>query len=142
MAQPVVEVKGLREFRRDLRALGDDYRKGLDRELKEAAKPIVEDARERYRIRHPRRGRSKGSQRGIRPGVSARGARVLLGSTRYPYLLGQEFGGHRFPQFPPRAPKPPGGYFFYAAISEGTQDLMEAIGNLVDKANRRHFEGR
>lgn len=140
MAKPVVEVRGLAQFRHGLRALGAEYRKGLDRELREIAKPIVDAAKEGYRQRYPSRGRSRGSQRGIRSGVSARGARVLIGSARYPYLLGQEFGTTgRWPQFPSRNPK---GHFFWPALREGTDDLMEALGSLVDRANRKHFQGR
>ena len=137
MADPLIEVKGLRKFRSDLRAMGTEYRKELDRELKKSVKPIADDAKARYRRAHPKRRGGRGSQRGIRAVAGAGKVRVILGSTRYPYLLGQEFGSFRYRQFPARKK---GGYYFWPAIRSGTNDLFKAIEKVVDKASNQHFE--
>ena len=42
----VVDIQGLGQFRKDLRAMGPEFRKGLDKELKDAAaKPIADEAK-------------------------------------------------------------------------------------------------
>ena len=135
MPQPVVEVRGLAQFRRDLRSLDRKYRAGLDRELKRAAQPIARAARAAYRRIHPRRAGGKGSQRGIRAAGGAAGVRVVLGGSRYPYLLGQEWGG-RQPQFPAPAR---GGYFFWPAIRDGADDVAESVQVVIDRANALDF---
>lgn len=137
MATPHVEVRGLSQFRRDLRKLGREYRAGLDRELKRAAQPIANAAKKTYRTIHPRRRGGKGSQRGIRATAGGGRVRVVLGGSRYPYLLGQEWGGSQ-PQFPEVKR---GGYFFWPAIVDGVDDLTENVERAIDKANALDFEG-
>ena len=102
MAEPFsVRVVGLNRLRRGLRAMSPELRRGLDRELKAVASPIAADAKRRYRKLHPRSRGGKGSQRGIRATAGGGKVRVIIGSARYPYLLGQEWGSHgRYPQFP------------------------------------------
>ena len=137
MPTPVVEVRGLAQFRRDLRKLGREYRAGLDRELKRAATPIAKQAKRTYRRIHPRRRGGRGSQRGIRAAAGGGRVRVILGGSKYPYLLGQEWGG-RQPQFPPATRE---GYFFWPAIRDGADELTERTQAAIDKANALNFEG-
>ena len=140
MAQPyAVEIRGLQSLRRGLRAMAPELRRGLDKELKAAAAPIVAEAKRRYRVEHPRRRGGRGSQRGIRASAGGGKVRVILGSTRYPYLTGQEHGSGRYPQFPRPTKK---GYFFWPAVRDGTKDLVDKVEDIVDRSTRTHFEGR
>ena len=140
MAQPyAVEIRGLQSLRRGLRAMSPELRRGLDKELKAAAAPIVAEAKRRYRAEHPRRRGGRGSQRGIRASAGGGKVRVILGAERYPYLLGQEWGSNRYPQFPRVAKK---GYFFWRAVRDGTEDLVDKVEDIVDRSTRTHFEGR
>ena len=140
MAEPFsVRVVGLNRLRQGLRAMSPELRRGLDRELKRAANPIVADAKREYRRLHPRRRGGRGSQRGIRAQTGGGKVRVLLGSSRYPYLQGQEFGSSRYPQFP-RPNRD--GYFFWPAIRKGSDELIAEVGRVVDRSAATHFEGR
>lgn len=138
MAEPEIKVEGLGKFRSDLAAMGKEYRRGLDRELKAAAQPIVTKAKARYRREHPGRRGGKGSQRGIRASAGGGKVRAILGGRRYPYLLGQEFGSNKYPQFPAWTGKK--GRFFWPEIREGTSDLVKDIEKVIDDATNRHFK--
>ena len=137
---PILTVKGIPELRRDLRKISRESRKALDKALRKAAKPIADDAKLRYRKAHPRRGRTRGSQRGIRATLARGKPAVVLGNARTPYLLGQEWGSSgRYPQFPPRAS---GGHFFWPAVVEGADQVYDDIVEALDEANQRAFPGR
>ena len=137
MAQPyAVEVRGLQSLRRDLRAMGPEFRRGLDNQLKASARPIVDAAKRAYRREHPRRRGGRGSQRGIRASAGGGKVRVILGAERYPYLLGQEWGSNRYPQFPPVKKT---GYFFWQSVRDGTDNLVREVERVVDNSVQRHF---
>ena len=131
-----VKVIGLQKLRRGLRAMSPELRKGLDQELKKAATPIANEAKRNYRRQHPRRRGGRGSQRGIRAQAGGGKVRVVLGSSRYPYLVGQEWGSHQYPQFPPVKRD---GHFFWPAIQAGADDLADEVERIVDQSTRRHF---
>ena len=129
-------------MRKELRKLGREYRKEFDAAMRKVGRPIANQAKLNYRKLHPRRRGGKGSQRGIRSTFSGGAATVLLGSDKYHYLLGQEWGSNRYPQFPPSLPTGWGGSqgnFFWPAIEEGRDQLYEDLLAAVDKANRRAF---
>lgn len=137
--QPVItEVRGLRKLRSDLKEMGSEYRSALDKNLKKAAQPIVQDAKKRYRQEHPRRRGGRGSQRGIRAAAGGGRVRVVLGGGRYPYLLGQEWGSGKYPQFPARSKE---GHFFWPAIRAGADRVTGDVQKALDSANAKHFEG-
>ena len=138
----VVDIQGLGKLRKDLKAMGPEFRKGLDDELKAAVKPIADEAKASYRRIHPKRSGGKGSQRGIRHSASSGRVRVILGGTRYPYLLGQEWGSDRFKFFPPatqRKPPKERGYFFWPAVVAGREELSKRIEAVVDKSISDNF---
>ena len=138
MPPPVdaLRIQGLRRLRRDLAALDKDFRRGLDRALADAVQPIVRAAKQRYRRLYPRRRRSRGSQRAIRGLAGGGRVRVLLGSPRYDYLLGQEWGSRRYPQFPAPTDR---GRFFWPAVVAGRDDAVAQVERAVDGAVTRHF---
>jgi len=133
----ITEVRGLGKLRSDLRKMGTEYRSALDKNLKAAAAPIVADAKRRYRQEHPRQRGGKGSQRGIRAAAGGGRVRVVLGGSRYPYLLGQEWGSSRYPQFPKHSRQ---GHFFWPAIRTGADRVTGDIQKALDDANAKHFE--
>ena len=134
----IKQIKGLDYLRRDLRKLGKEYRSAFDKELKGAVAPIVRDAKLRYRKVYPRRRGGKGSQRGLRGSASGGNPRVILGGNRYRWVLGQEWGSNKYPQFPPPAT---GGTFFWPSVVEGAGDATDNILKAVDRANARAFPG-
>lgn len=134
----VIEVEGLNAFRRDLRKMGPEYRKELDRVLRDAATPIAAEAKREYRSRHPRSRRGRGSQRGIRATASGGKARIILSLSKYPWLIGQEFGSHgRWPQFP--SPWNMVGRFLWPSIRRGTAKAMKQIDAGLDEISKKYF---
>ena len=139
-ANLTIRTTGLVEMRKAMRNLGREYRRAFDRELRRIGRPIADDAKRRYRARYPRRRGGRGSQRGIRSSARRGSSTVSLGSARYPYLLGQEWGSNRYPQFPERRTD---GHFFWPAIEQGGDEVYDRLLTLVDQANRLAFpEGR
>ena len=143
-AGTAVEVRGYRKFRRDIRRMGKEAKRDLDRTMRGLAAPIAEDARRRYRRLHPRgRGRSKQSTRAIRARSTARGSAVLLGSRQKPWLQGQEFGSNQLQRFYPRSPNAPGGgsmgWFFYPAIRAGADEAVRLGDDVFRDLARRYF---
>ena len=119
-----------------MKKLGKEQQKILREELKASVGPIVGGAERRYRRIYPAQSGSRRSRRGIRGGSSARGVAVLLGSKRYPYLIGQEWGSGRFKQFPVWDR---GGRFYWPAIQKGLDGATKKMQTAIDRANRRAF---
>ena len=145
MTKPLMRVEGLQAFQRDLLTMGKEVNRAVDRDVRAAAKPIVRRGRKTYRQLHPPSSRSnKKSHLGLRTGVRGARVSVRLGSTGRPYLLGQEFGSSRFPQFPPYRRHPSGrggvGRFFWPAILAEARSLRRKILTVIDQAVDRHFE--
>lgn len=144
-SSPIATIEGIPELRRDLREISRESRNALDKELRKAGQKIAADAKLEYRKFHPRRRAGKGSQRGIRAGISRGQPVVFLGSEKYPYLQGQEWGatGNSFPQFPRAVRLLQGseGRFFWPAVVDGADDAYEKIVAAIDKATRRAFPG-
>ena len=135
---PIIKVTGIPELRRALRQVSRESRKALDTELRKAARPIAKSAKDRYREIHPRRRGGRGSQRGIRATLARGRPAVVLGSARYSYLQGQEWGSGRYPQFPDRKSD---GHFFWPAVVAGADQAYQDIVAAIDKATRRAFPG-
>jgi hypothetical protein len=163
-AQQRIFIKGLEDFRRDLKVAGDGLDKRLQRTLKEAVAPIARDAQQRYDRLHPtalrRRtpGRRPGrGRRSIRALATQRRAQVAMGGKKAPYVLGQEFGslqGPRKRQFPvarrvtwgtPRWRGGGGqhtaseGNFFTPAVQVGVQALGPKIERMLDGLFREAY---
>lgn len=96
-----VQVVGLAEFRRDLKAVNRKAPKAIQQTNKRVANRVVDKARVRYSRRYTSRsGKGKGSIRAL---ASASRAQVAIGRPGLPYVTGQNFGSTgRYPQFMPR----------------------------------------
>ena len=135
---PVITITGLAKFRKQVKSLGGDFAKVLNREMKAIARPVEADARKRYGVLHPGSGRSV---RGIRATTRRGGSAIALGGPKYPYLQGQEWGTHgRFPQFP--TPWGRSGRYFWPAIVAGASEAASKVFSELDLLSRRVFPGR
>lgn len=95
---PLVEVRGLKGFQRDLKAAGDGLEKALQVANKRLAEAVAVEARSRT---YP--AVSQRSKASIRAQASGREARLVAGGPKAPEFFGQEFGGGSRPrarQFP------------------------------------------
>ena len=76
MTQTTIRVRGLRELERGLKKMGSDLPKEIDRELKEAAQIVAEEARARFAGISPR------SAAGFRPRIKGFGSVFVEQSRR------------------------------------------------------------
>ncbi len=139
MADLRVDVHGLKELRRELRALESDgtWKAELRSAGQKAADVVASEAR-----------RSALSASSPRMGSVAAGTiRALAGQTRatvaggrasVPWYAGHEFGSSRFKQFPG---KRTGGYHLYPAIEKKRDEVIEVYGREIDNLTRKHFPG-
>jgi HK97 gp10 family phage protein len=129
-----VRIDGLRELRRDLKAIDKKLPRELNQRLKKVAEPIRADAA----IRAPRRtGRLAGSLK-----VRTSGSKVFIGS-RLPYARIIHYGG-RHPVFGNRerwAFQPPRPFIEQAARGRAHQvenEIFDAVEDLMKKAGFTH----
>lgn len=149
-------LKGYAEFERDLRKLNKDYVRILRKEIREAAQPIRDDARARYRRKHPRgrrRARTKKSDIAVVHRNRFGDVSVVMNKRgEAPWLIGQEFGADRrrldaagrpltrFPQWrPSRFGVGSASNFFWEAGYQGREEASKKIVSAIDRANRRAF---
>lgn len=137
MADPTdqVQVEGLREVSRALRAISKEAQKELRVGLKDAAEKVAVVARQRT----PRRsGKAAASikARGTNRGASLRG-----GGPKAPYFPWLDYGGStKVPGSPARVRRPfeSGGRIIYPAIADRKDETREAVEKLIDDLARRH----
>ena len=130
-------VEGLDEFRRAARAAGPRIAKRVQQANKAAAERVRDTAREQYASMYGQpSGRHKSA---IRATATQAKAQVhLVESDRAGGLLGQEFGSHRFRQFPSHAGRE--GHFFYPAVrgevprlaDDYLDSLADALSEVLD----------
>lgn len=136
MADPV-QIKGLREFRNAVRKVDTSMPKDMGRALKEISTDIVEKTRERAQGLP---GKAKDSFRGLTARSDQTAAKVTLDATRYPTLLGDEFGSLRFTQFSPwlgnqyQSPFESGpGYALHPTIRDESDNIDHKVTGLLDE---------
>lgn len=130
-----IEVKGLREVRRGLKATGNA--EGT-RQLKAAGRKVAEDvvipaARSKAGgVSHHSTGRSAMFSRAagtLRPASTALGAAVRYGGG-LPFAMGAEFGSSRFRQF--NAHRGRDGWFLWPAIRDEGPRILDVYGDAVE----------
>ncbi len=144
-----VTVKGLDEFRRELRRLND---KGLVDDLKEAnhdvASRVVDWAQRRASTRMER-----SAARTLKASRAQRAAQVTFGGAKAPYAAGAEFGAIRgiprktvrgevrgWNQFREwRGNGRSAGYCLYPAIRDNEKQIIEIYGDAIEKIAGRAF---
>lgn len=133
-----VEVEGLREAVKALKAL-DDKAPG---ELRDASKGIAEDVAGKAKARASSLG---GVAAHVAPTISARAgatsAGVGLGGAGNPEAMGAEFGGGRRPttqQFQPwRGNGESAGYFVYPTIRDESDHIVDQFTDAIDDLTRK-----
>lgn len=124
MAQPELEIKGLREFRRDVRRLDSDADKELRKELKAAGDTVLRGADVPTR--------SGALKRSLRISVTAKGVSIYSNLPQAPVL---HWGGEISPRgVPIRFPRTE---FLSGALDRGADRLVEDISDSVERAAKR-----
>lgn len=138
-----IQITGLRELRRELKAVDDRFPKEIARLNKRLVNQLfVPDAKRRAAGRaNPRPGHQViDTIRGL--GSQTR-AQMALGRARVPWAVGHEFGsnqvrrtarGGHTTQFPPRSPskgRGNAGYFFYPSIYDNLPRAMDAYADML-----------
>lgn len=128
-----IQVQGLRELQRELRALDRAWPRELRVASKEAADVVAEATRASFASRG-------GVAPKVAPSVKAlaqqRSASVRIGGAKYPFAMGSNFGSLKFKQFsPPTRPD----YSLYASIDKKRDEVVEAFGDALDRLTRRAF---
>ena len=143
-----IQVKGLREFRRELKKLSDDgtwTRELRDVNARMAAQALVEVqrlAQTQPRIigkrRRPERGHWADYVGNFRVVASQTSAGVRLGTTtrRGGWYLGSNFGSIGKKQFPPQGSPD---HALYKGIERATPKIVEGYASALDKLAKRAF---
>lgn len=143
----VVQVRGLKEVQKALKAIDKDLPKGLRTEFLVVARAVVGTAQGNA----PRvSGRAAGS---IRPRAAQTGAGIAFGGNAAPYFPWLDFGGTTGKGHRPGVPKSgsverewkgnPGGEgrYVYPAIRAHEDDIIEAAGDVpVNLARKNGLE--
>lgn len=143
-----IEVTGLKELRRELRALESDG--AWKAELREAGlaagRIVVEDARRSASAGLTTLAGTPASMGGaaiasIRALAGQTRATVAGGKASIPYFGGWEFGSKgKYRQFP-RAGAPHGSHNLYRAVAENKQQIVDVYTEQLDQLIHRHFPG-
>lgn len=130
-----IDVEGLRDLQRELRAVDVTFPKELRAANKDAAQ-IVSDATSA----------SFSSRGGVAPKVAPsvravaqqRSASVKIGGAKYPYAMGANFGSVRFTQFlPPIDPD----YSLFASIQAKHREVVESYDEALKRLTKKAFPG-
>lgn len=127
-----VRVHGLKELQRAIR------RTNLEQDLKAGHRAVSTDIVAAARARATGQGSvAAKSAQAITAGATARAATINLGSNKYPFALGAEFGAVRFKQFKPwRGSGEGAGYFLYPTIRERRAETIREYEKLIDRILR------
>lgn len=136
MAKPPgrIQVDGLRELQKELRALDKSWPKELRLANKEAAEVVARATRASFASRP---GVAPKVAASVRAAAQQRSASVKIGGRRWPYALGSNFGSSgRFPQFPP-VKRPD--YSLYASIKSERKQVVDTYDKALDRLTKRAF---
>lgn len=148
MAQAGVELKGLREFRRDLKAVGAEW----PRELRKVNRQVADDAAEWARGgAHQSGGVARKAAYSIVGASTQRSAKVRWGGRGYEFADGAFMGAKRWPQFKPwigvdwkplEGGEGPGRgpYGINPALSDRREDIEDAYLDALDDLAGRAFD--
>jgi hypothetical protein len=131
-----VNVEGLTELRRALKAVSADAPKELNAAAKEVAQFVADDARS---AAAGLGGVAAHVAPSIKPSGTARGGAINLGGAAYPMALGAEFGGRGRPttqQFQPHLGRT--GYFVYPTIRRDGDRIESEFSEKLDDLMRKY----
>jgi hypothetical protein len=128
-----IDVVGLRDLQRELRALDKTMPRELRKANIEAAEVVAQATRQSF-----------SSRPGVAPKVAAsvkalgqqRNASVRIGGPKYPYAMGSNFGSIRFKQFP--AVKHPD-YSLYTSIRSERKEVLDTYDEALKRLTKKAF---
>lgn len=121
MAREMIEIDGLRQFARSLKAMDSDLPKALRIGFNEAVQIVVDTARPRV----PRRtGRAAGS---LKAQSTRTAARIAAGGRRAPYFPWLDFGGAGPGNRPARRPFYTDGRYVWKAYAEKRDEVRDRL---------------
>lgn len=131
-----VNVEGLAELRKALKAISAQAPKELNAASKDVARFVADDA---VGIASGLGGVAAKVAPSIKPSGTASGGAITLGGTAYPMAAGAEFGGRGRPttqQFQPHLGRT--GYFVYPSIRRNADQIEEAYTEKLDDLMRKY----
>lgn len=135
MARPGINVEGLKEFNRSLKALDSDLPKALRLALNDAADVIVSEAKPKIPSRS---GRAKGT---VKARSTRTAARVVGGGNRAPYYPWLDFGGSVGKRHSVKRPFLTNGRYIYDAYFRNRDRFGDQLrDSLIDVARQAGLE--
>lgn len=132
-----VQVSGLPELSKALKAIGPDAQKELREASKRVATFVANDARSAALSIG---GVAAHVAPSIKPVGGVSGAGVAMGGSSYPMAGGAEFGSMRYRQFKPwRGNSSDAGYFLYPAIRQDADRIQTEFTEAIDDIIKRRF---
>lgn len=138
-----VEIRGLRDFRAELRSLDRGLGRDLRVGLKSAAELVAAEARRRATAEG---GVLAKSAESIKAQAVQSAAKISWGSARQPFALGAVMGAKQYPQFGPWVGNTwqigqagEGPRAVNDAIASREDELIEAVGDVVERLAARAF---
>jgi len=137
MAVEKIRVDGLKDLRRELRAVDVAFPKELRLRTKKIADGVAAGTAASF-----------ASRGGVAPKVAASvkalaqqtGAQIKIGGPRFPYALGAEFGSVQYKQFPPWKGSGPGaGYSLYETIRDRRQQIIDEYADMLTDLTAKAF---
>lgn len=131
-----IQVTGLKELRRELKAVDATFPKQLQKANKKVAELVAEGTRSAFSA-------MRGSAPKVAPTVKALAqqtrAQVRVGGgsgVGAEVAMGNLWGATRYPQFPPHVA---GGYALYPTIAAKSDEIIEAYADEIDDLLQRAF---
>jgi hypothetical protein len=133
-----VQLLGVREFRNAAKKVNRDIPKDMARDLRAISDKVVEQAQSKARGLPGKAGEAFAG--GLKSRTDQTAAKVTLDGSRFPTLLGDEFGAKQYPQFQPwrgnAYTDPLGqnvGYALHPVLRESRADIDRQATELVDR---------
>ena len=136
-----IQVEGLRELHRALKALDVEGGSELSKELRGAHKEAADGVRSKaYGRAMSIGGVAAKAAPSLKARAGAQSAGVAVGGAAYPFGLGAEFGAYRYKQFSPwRGNGSDAGYFLYPTIRDEADSIIEPYLEALDAVTRKAF---
>lgn len=137
-----VQVRGLDDFRKELRSLGGTFPKELGRLHKQAAEVTASVARAKALAMGSVQAKAAPD---IKTAAAQRTAKLVIDATRHPYAIGAFTGSRRFKQFPtyegPEIEQGKG-VAVGPAIVQTEDEMLQVYGDGLERLAARAFPGR
>lgn len=133
MADDMIRIVGLREFRRSVRRLDADAAKAMRFGFRDAAALVVSTAKPKVPTGPAAGGHAIAS---IKASTSATKVQVSEGGARYPYMPWLDFGGRVGPDRSVSRPFRKTGRYIWSAFAERHQEVLDQVEETIADAAR------